>query len=108
MSEQLHAALLIGIVAAVTAALRFAPFLIFGNRETPKTVAYLGRVLPFAVMGMLLVYCLREVSLLSSPFGVPELAGCLSVVLLHLWKRNTLLSIVGGTAVYMVLIQLVF
>lgn len=108
MNSQLHAALLIGVIALVTASLRFAPFLIFSNRETPKTVAYLGRVLPFAVMGMLVVYCLRSVSFTNSPFGIPELVACLCVVLLHIWKRNTLFSIIGGTAVYMLLVQFVF
>jgi len=108
MNSQLHAALLIGIVALITAGLRFAPFLIFGNRKTPKTVAYLGQVLPFSVMGMLVVYCLRNVSFTASPFGLPELVAGLCVVLLHLWKRNTLLSILVGTVCHMILVQLVF
>ena len=108
MNSQLHAALLIGIVALITAGLRFAPFLIFGNRKTPKTVAYLGQVLPFSVMGMLVVYCLRNVNFTASPFGLPELVAGLCVVLLHLWKRNTLLSIIGGTLVYMLLVQFAF
>ena len=97
------------VVAAVTALLRFIPFLIFNqNRKTPRIVEYLGKVLPYAIMGMLVVYCYKSVNVLSYPFGLPELiAGCI-VVLLHLWRRNTLLSIVGGTAAYMVLIQFVF
>ena len=100
--------LLIAVIAVVTIALRFLPFLIFRNRQTPKYIAYLGRVLPFAIMGMLVVYCLRGISLTSMPFGLPELIACALVVALHLWKRNTLLSIIGGTVCYMLLVQLVF
>ncbi len=101
--------LIIAVLAAVTALLRFLPFLIFGGkRKTPKFIVYLGNVLPFAVMGMLLVYCLKDVSFASSPFGVPEIIGCLTVAVLHIWKRNTLLSIGVGTVFYMILIQFVF
>lgn len=97
------------VIAAVTAALRFLPFVIFSSgRKTPQTVLYLGRVLPFAIMAMLVVYCLKSVNPLTAPFGMPELIGVLIVVLLHIWKRNTLLSIAGGTVCYMLLIQLVF
>ena len=104
-----HAALLIAVIALVTMGLRFLPFLIFGgNRETPKFIAYLGKVLPYAIMGMLVVYCLRNISFAEMPFGIPELAACAVVAGLHLWKRNTLLSIIGGTACYMLLVQLVF
>lgn len=104
----LHSALLIAVIAAVTALLRFLPFLVFGNRKTPAFVTYLGKVLPFAVMGMLVVYCLRGISFTSVSHGIPELVSVALVVLLHLWRRNTLLSIIGGTACYMVLVQVVF
>lgn len=105
----LHSALMIAVIALVTAALRFLPFLIFGeNRKTPPLVAYLGRVLPYAIMGMLVVYCLKGVSLTAFPFGIPELLGCATVTLLHIWKRNTLLSIGAGTVCYMLLVQFVF
>lgn len=105
----LHSALIVAVVALVTIALRFLPFLIFsGNKTTPPFVAYLGRVLPYAIMGMLVVYCLRNIQLFSAPHGAPEFIACAAVVLLHLWKRNTLISIVGGTACYMLLVQLVF
>ena len=105
----LHSALLIGVMALVTAALRFLPFLIFGeNRKTPPLVAYLGQMLPFAIMGMLVVYCLKDVSFTAAPFGIPELVGCAVVTLLHIWKRNTLLSIGAGTLCYMLLVQFVF
>lgn len=105
----LHAALMIAVIALVTAALRFLPFLIFGeNRKTPPLVSYLGQVLPYAIMGMLVVYCLKGVSFAVAPFGVPEFIGCMVVTLLHIWKRNTLLSIGAGTVCYMLLVQLVF
>lgn len=97
------------IISTVTAALRFLPFIVFSSsKKTPRIVLYLGKVLPFAIMAMLVVYCLKSVSLLTYPFGLPELIGILIVVLLHIWKRNTLLSIAGGTVFYMLFIQLVF
>jgi branched-subunit amino acid transport protein AzlD len=95
-------------VAAVTIALRFLPFAIFsGSKPTPPFVSYLGKVLPYAIMGMLVVYCLRNVNLASAPHGAPEFIACLIVAALHLWKRNTLISIVGGTASYMLMVQLI-
>jgi len=104
-----HSALLIAVIALVTALLRFLPFLIFGeHRKTPPLVAYLGDVLPFAIMGMLVVYCLKDVSITAAPFGIPEVVGCSVVTLLHSWKRNTLLSIGAGTLCYMLLVQFVF
>ena len=107
--HDLHAMATIAIAAVVTAALRFLPFLIFGERkQTPSIITYLGQVLPFAIMGMLVVYCLKDVSFSAAPFGIPEAIGCAAVALLHIWKRSTLLSIGGGTVVYMLLVQLVF
>lgn len=107
MSEREHALLLIGVMAAVTAALRCLPFVLLGNRRTvPPVVHYLGRVLPYAIMGMLVVYCLKGVevrrlaSLLPAVLGVGVTAG------LQWWRRQTILSILGGTAVYMLLVQL--
>lgn len=97
------------VIAVVTAALRFIPFAVFSaNRKTPEIIVYLGKFLPYAIMAMLVVYCLKSVSLLAAPFGLPELIGVLVVVLLHIWKRNTLLSIAVGTACYMLLVQIVF
>lgn len=105
----LHSAAIIAAVALVTAALRFIPFAIFnGKRETPRSVLYLGRVLPYAVMGMLVVYCFKGISFATAPFGLPEIIAGAAVVLLHLLKRNTLVSIVGGTLIYMILVQLIF
>ena len=100
---------LIVVMALVTMATRFLPFLIFGeHRKTPELILYLGKVLPCAVMGMLVVYCLKDVAFLQAPFGLPELIGIVVVALLHLWKRNSLLSIGFGTVAYMLLVQLVF
>lgn len=97
------------VIAAVTAALRFIPFIVFsGDKQTPEIISYLGKVLPYSIMAMLVVYCLKSVNLLSFPFGIPELIGVAAVVLLHIWKRNTLISIAGGTVCYMLLIQFVF
>jgi len=99
----------VAICALVTIALRFLPFIIFrGNRPTPPFIVYLGQVLPYAIMAMLVVFCLKGVSFAVAPHGIPEAIACAVVVLLHVWKRNTLVSIIGGTAVYMLLVQLVF
>ncbi len=104
-----HAILVIAVTAVVTAVLRFIPFLIFGGkRETPAYISYLGRLLPYAVMAMLVVYCLRNISFAAAPFGAPELISCAVVALLHVWKRSSILSILGGTVCYMLLVQLVF
>lgn len=93
----------------MTILIRFLPFVVFGgNKKRPAVIDYLADVLPYAIMGMLVVYCMKNVSLISSPHGIPEfLAGAL-VVGLHIWKKNTLLSIIAGTAIYMILIQMVF
>lgn len=107
--NKLHSLLMVLVVALVTAATRFLPFLLFsGKRKTPRLLVHLGNVLPCAIMGMLVVYCLKGVSLTAFPFGIPELLGCATVTLLHIWKRNTLLSIGAGTVCYMLLVQFVF
>ena len=98
----------IAIISAVTLILRALPFVVFRSGKIPKFITYLGNALPYAIMGMLVVYCLRGTDFLSSAHGIPEIAAALSVVILHVWKRKTLLSICGGTAVYMLLVQLVF
>lgn len=101
--------LIIIVVAAVTILIRFLPFMIFsGNRKTPAFVTYLGKVLPYSIMAMLVVYCLKNVSIISSPHGLPELISGIVIIALHTWKRNTLLSIIAGTVCYMLLIQFVF
>lgn len=104
-----HDILLIVVVALVTMLTRFLPFLIFGEkRKTPQIITYLGKVLPFAIMGMLVVYCLKDVNFLQKPFGAPELIGIAITAALHIWRRNSLLSIGVGTVCYMLLVQFVF
>lgn len=96
-------------MSLVTILLRFLPFLIWsGKRRTPKYILYLGNVLPPAIIGMLVVYCLKDISFATAPFGVPELLAAAGVVGLQVWRRSSLVSILGGTAFYMVLVQLVF
>ncbi|WP_274941874.1 branched-chain amino acid transporter permease [Chordicoccus furentiruminis] len=88
---------------------RFLPFLVFSSKKpTPKYIVYLGKALPCAVFGMLVVYCLKNVSLLSGTHGIPELIAIGITAGLHLWKKQMLLSIAGGTIAYMLLVQLVF
>ena len=101
--------LIILVVALTTFATRVIPFLIFPKgKEIPKTVQYLGKVLTPAVIGLLVVYCLKTTSVMSAPYGIPELVSVLVVAVLHIWKRNNLLSIGVGTVLYMFLIQVVF
>ena len=92
-----------------TLATRFAPFVLLPkNRPVPRLVEYLGGTLPYAAMGLLVVYCLKNVSFFAGSHGIPEIAASAVVVGLHVWKRNTLLSIAAGTVLYMFLIQAVF
>lgn len=106
LSQQL---ITIGMVILGTVLTRFLPFLIFpAGKQTPKYVKYLGKVLPSAVFGLLIIYCLKDVSLFSGSHGLPELLAIMLVVLLHLWKRQMLLSIAGGTVFYMILVQVIF
>lgn len=98
--------LVVIIAAVVTIIIRFLPFVIFHGRQTPAIITYLGQVLPASIMGMLVVYCLRKTEIITGKHGIPELISCAAVILLHKWKRNTLLSIIVGTVVYMLLIRL--
>lgn len=99
----------VAMVILGTAVTRFLPFLIFpAGKPTPKYVQYLGKVLPAAVFGLLVVYSLKDVSILTGSHGIPELISILLVIILHVWKRQMLLSIAGGTVCYMLLVQLVF
>ncbi|MBQ8393271.1 MAG: branched-chain amino acid transporter permease [Clostridia bacterium] len=101
--------IIIGLCAVATMLTRFLPFLVFsGDREAPKLVKYIGKALPGAIFGMLVVYCLKGVSVISFSYGLPELIAICVVVLIHLWQRKMLLSIATGTVVYMLLVQLVF
>lgn len=96
------------IMAVITLCLRALPFIVFKERKTPKWLEYLGRVLPFATMGMLVVYCMKGTDFSRAEGFLPELAAIVVVVLSYIWKKNTLLSIISGTVIYMVLIQFVF
>lgn len=99
----------IAMVVLGTMLTRFLPFLIFpGGKETPAFIQYLGKVLPAAVFGLLVVYSLKDVSLFSGSHGIPEAISIVLVVALHLWKRQMLLSIAGGTLCYMLLVQTIF
>ena len=97
-----HDILLVAVAAGVTMATRFLPFLIF-RKQVPQSVRRLGAVLPCAIMGIL-----KDITPLAWPYGIPELLSCVLVAVLHIWKRNSLLSIGGGTIFYMLLVQLVF
>lgn len=104
-----HALLTLLVIGVINALLRFLPDLLFsGKRETPRFLLVLGEVLPHAVMGMLIVYCLRGVSLTVYPYALPELIACVLTAALHFWKHNSLLSIGCGVACYMLLVQVVF
>lgn len=101
--------LTIAICALATMLTRFLPFIIFpSGKQAPGFIQYLGQVLPGAIFGMLVVYCLKNVSILEGTHGLPEFIAVLAVVILHVLKRQMLLSIAGGTIIYMLLIQLVF
>ena len=97
------------IMAAITFFIRGLPFLLFhGNKKTPAYIIYLGKVLPYALIGLLVIYCFKDVSPLASPYAMPEIIATAAIIFLHAWKRNTLLSIGGGTAFYMFLSQVIF
>lgn len=103
----MRSAALIAAMSVTTIMLRFLPFIVF-RKETTPYITYLGKVLPEAIIGMLVIYCLKDVSLLRAPFGLPEMIAAACVVGMHVWKRNSLISILTGTVIYMVLIQAVF
>lgn len=106
---RIHAAVLIAIMSVCTILLRALPFLIWsGKRKTPAYISFLGRVLPQAIVGMLVIYCLKDVSPRTAPYGIPELLAGLLVIGLQVWRRNSLLSILGGTLAYMLLVQTIF
>ena len=99
----------IAVIVLVTALTRFLPFILLSNgKKTPKIINKLGKMLPFTIMGMLVVYCLKDVTFTSVGGFVPAIIGCIVVASLYIWKRNTLLSIIVGTVSYMLLVQFVF
>lgn len=104
-----HALLQVLVMAVVIAFTRFLPFLAFPEgRKRPRVITYLGGVLPYAIIGMLVVYCFKGVSVVQYPYGLPEFIAAAFVVGMHVWLRNTLISVFGGVAVYMALVQMVF
>ena len=105
--NSMHAAALVAAMSVMTILTRFLPFIVF-RKNTPRYITYLGKVLPPAIIGMLVIYRLKDVSILSKPFGIPELIAAICVVGLQVWRRNSLVSILTGTVVYMVLVQVVF
>lgn len=107
MIDYVHSFWLIAVVSFVTVAIRSLPFLMF-RKETPQSILYMSKVLPHAIMGMLVVYSLKSISFVDGSHGISEMTAVLLVVVLHKWKHNTLLSILVGTVVYMFLVQVIF
>ena len=105
MPESLYTLAAIGVVAAVTWALRAAPFLLFGKKPLPAVMRYLGRFLPPVIMTVLVIYCLRSTAFGAFPFGIPELAACALVVALQCIRKNMYLSVIAGTLCYMILLR---
>ena len=104
-----HDIITVAIVSAVTIVIRFLPFAVFRDSDhVPGSITYLGRALPGAVMGMLVVYCMKDISFTIPPYGIPELTAALLTALTYLWKKDTSLSVVTGTVLYMLLVQKVF
>ena len=96
------------VMAAVTALLRFLPFMIFrGSKKTPEFISYLGKALPLAIMGMLVVFCLKSIDFKGGVHGLPEIISILLIVLVHWWKKNTILSILTGTISYVVIVNFI-
>ena len=109
MPTTLQALIIIAILALGTAVTRFLPFIFFPNAESaPRYVIYLGKMLPTAAISILVVYCLRHVTFTAAPHGIPEAVAIVAVAALHIWRKNTLLSIAAGTVIYMLLVQFVF
>lgn len=109
MPDYGHALIIMVVMGVVTLATRIIPVLVFGrNEKVPEFVLYLGKVIPYTAMGLLIVYCLRDVSIVQGTHGLPELVALAAVTGTYLWKRNAIVSIIIGTVLYMVLLQMVF
>lgn len=109
MTDYRHAMIVIIVMGLAVLATRIVPVLIFGRGEkVPEFILYLGRVVPYTAMGLLIVYCLKDMPVLEAPHGLPELISLAVVTLTYLWKRNTILSVIIGTVLYMFLVQSVF
>ncbi|MCR5128405.1 MAG: AzlD domain-containing protein [Lachnospiraceae bacterium] len=103
----MRSAILIAVMSLVTVLIRFLPFLVF-RKKTSKYISYLGKVLPPAIIGMLVIYCLKDITLFEHSFGIPELIAVICVAGVQAWKRNSLISILTGTIIYMLLVRLAF
>lgn len=109
MPDYRHAMIIILVMGVMTLATRILPVLIFGRGEkVPDYIMYLGRVVPYTAMGLLIVYCLKDVQILEAPHALPEIISLAAVCLTYLWKRNSIFSVVIGTVLYMILVQRVF
>ena len=109
MTDHRHAVIVIAVMGLAVLATRIVPVLIFGRGEkVPEFILYLGRVVPYTAMGLLIVYCLRDMPVLEAPHGLPEIISLAVVTGTYLWKRNSILSVVIGTALYMFLVQSIF
>ena len=110
MSEQMHAIIIIFVMGLVTIATRLIPVFVFGrgDKKVPDYILYLGKVVPYTAMGLLIVYCLKDVSFTGASHGLPEIIALAIVVASYLLKKNTILSVVIGTVAYMVMVQMVF
>ena len=103
----MRAAILVAVMAIVTMATRFTPFIVF-RKKTPAYISYLGNVLPSAIIGMLVIYCLKDVTVTARPFGIPELIASVCTAAVQAWKRSAVLSILIGTIIYMILMRVAF
>ena len=109
MQTDTHALLIIVIMGLVTLGTRILPVIIFGRGEkVPEYILYLGRVVPYTAMGLLIVYCLKDVPVLEAPHALPEIIALAIVTASYLWKRNTIFSVLIGTIAYMLMVQMVF
>jgi branched-subunit amino acid transport protein AzlD len=109
MTDYRHAMIIMIVMGLMTLATRILPVLIFGRSEkVPDFILYLGKVVPFTAMGLLIVYCLRDVSVFRGLHAIPEILALAVVAVSYLWKKNSILSVVAGTIVYMFLVQKVF
>ena len=109
MTEYGHAMLIMAVMGGAVLATRILPVLVFGRSDKiPEFILYLGKVIPYTAMGLLIVYCLRDVSIVQGSHGIPELIAMAAVTASYLWKRNTIFSVIIGTVLYMFLLQMVF
>ncbi|NLJ15832.1 MAG: branched-chain amino acid transporter AzlD [Clostridiales bacterium] len=105
--NSIYSLAIVTVIAVMTFVTRALPFAVFSRIKVPRPIEYLGKFLPYAVTTMLVVYCLKDVDFLSGSYGIPELVSIFATILIHLWKRNTILSIFSGTILYMVIVNFI-